>query len=141
MPIQYTKEILEKKVEEILSLAMSDKMLNELRAVLDAPAENQLEVASKRLSLENLSAQGLLIPENTRISSRIFDEKTGMSTILGGGSSAMTFNFERPKDELQNIKLEDLVDKKKLLEDALKNGWSACICLGAGGCVGAGGGP
>lgn len=137
---QYTKKALKKKVNEILALATSDMMLEELRAVLETPEAQQLNEASIRFSAENLSAKGLKISANTRISSRIFDESTGMATVLGGDTSDMSFNLDVPKDKFPTIKLEDLVDKKKMLEEALKNGWSACLCVGAGGCVGVGGG-
>lgn len=140
MPQPYTKEALQKKVDEILALATSDEMLDELRAVLEKPESQQLEEASNRLSVENLTAKGLAIPPNTRISSRIFDESTGMATVLGGDTSGMSFNLDVPRDKLHTIKPEDLVDKRKMLEEALINGWSACLCVGAGGCVGVGGG-
>ena len=138
---QYTRAELKKKVDNILELATSDKVLEELRAVLELPQSEQLAEASKRLSLENFAAQGLSIPEDTRISSRIFDEATGQSTVLGDNRQGMTVHLAFPEGGLKNnLKPEDIFDKKKLLADYLKNGWSACVCVGAGGCVGVGGG-
>lgn len=140
---QYTRASMEQKISEILQLATSKRMLDELRAVLETPQAEQLAEASKRLSIDSLGLKGLSLPTNTRISSRVFDEATGQSTVLGSNPSAMMLHYELPKGGLTTIKPEDLIDKKsknQLIEEAIKNGWSLCLCVGAGGCVGVGGG-
>lgn len=140
---QYTRASMEQKISEIIELATSDRMLNELRAVLESPPTEQLTIASKRLSTDDLKLQGLSLPPNTRISSRVFDENSGKATILGAKADTMMVNYDIPKQGLADLKPEDLIDKKskkQLIEEAIKNGWSLCVCVGAGGCVGVGGG-
>lgn len=136
---RYTRDELRKRAEEILEFATSQPILDALKAVLDTPSEQQLDEAAKRFAPEKLEALGLTSPPKTRLSSRIFDEVSGTARVLGSPADA-TLNLSLPRTSLNKIDIDELVDRNKLIERALENGWSVCLCAGAGGCVGVGGG-
>ena len=135
----YTRELLTKQAESIVDLTTSPQFLNELKGVLNTPGGMQLNAAAKRFSPENLAALGLNVPPNTRISSRVFDEATGASHVLGDPLGGDVLDLNVPKLKLNPAYIDSLIDKNQLIQDGTKN-WSACVCVGAGGCVGVGGG-
>jgi hypothetical protein len=140
----YTRDALYQRTEKILELTTSQKFLDELKAVLNTAPEHQLDEAAKRFAPDNLLAEGIAISPDVRISSRIFDEPTGRVRVLGTvASPSIMINNSLPLDTLRNLtpeQIEEMIDRKALFDKAVEDGWSVCVCVGAGGCVGVGGG-
>ncbi len=133
----YSKEELKKRSEAIVDYTTSPAFLDELNAVLSAPKERQLAEASRRFDPSRLRVMGLEGPEKTRISTRIFDETTGKSTILGGPRAPVTLNIMTTKPRITKSDIDALIDRNKISNNVAT---SVCVCVGGGVCVGVGGG-
>jgi hypothetical protein len=137
----FSKAELQARTEAMLRFTTSKAFLGELDAVLKTPAARQLTEASKRFSPEAIETLGLKTPDKTRISSRIFDEKSGRATVLGAKlENTLLINTAVPGKGPDLNSLGTMIDQKAVLARAVKNGWSVCVCVGAGICVGVGGG-
>lgn len=132
----YSKEELRKQSEAILDYTTSQAFLDEVNAVLSAPKNRQLAEAARRFDPNRLRASGLQGPSSTRISTRIFDETTHKSRILGGQPAPITLNISTTKPRISKNDIDALLDKNGIVAKAES---SVCVCVGAGVCVGVGG--
>lgn len=133
----YSREELKKQTAAILNYTTSPAFLNELNAVLSAPKDRQLEEAARRFDPNRLRASGLEGPPKTRLSTRVFDETTGKSTILGAPPAPVTLNVAVAGRRPSQRDVEAVIDKNRIESNAAT---SVCVCVGGGACVGVGGG-
>jgi hypothetical protein len=133
----YFESQLQGRVNQVLDFVMSQRFLDELKAVLDSAPERQLEVAATRFDPSRLEQNGITPPKGTRISSRVFDEDSHRSQILGAPKSPIGLDLRVPREKLGAREIQGLVDKNRLV--AGSPGWGVCICVGAERvCVGVG---
>ena len=125
------------RVNEVLDFVMSQRFLDDLKAVLDSPRDMQLEEAAKRFDPRRLEKIGIKPPKGTRISSRVFDEDSKGSRILGAPRSPIGVDLRVPKETLKVRDIQALIDKNRLVTGT--KDWGVCLCVGTGVCVGVGG--
>lgn len=159
---------LKKQTDDIIDLVTSDAFLEKATAVLRTERTKQLEFAAKTMTPMALRESGVEIPDGLRISSRYFEENAPESTYLGSFPSDPDIpgpylppNFDPQVPSLpprwkpptipgfpklpkghDPVNPGDPSDPDKVVVDRLPDDSAAsvCICVGAGGCVGVGGG-
>lgn len=136
---------LKERTDEILRSATSPEFLAQLEEVRSAPKEQRIDEAAKRLTPDAMRKAGVNLPEGVRISSRYFEEGEDFDIELGdiGGRIAIVpaLNQIQPGflDRLRGERpdlFKQLVGHPYLGPSDL----SVCVCVGAGPCLGIGGG-
>jgi len=141
------RESLRQSTDQILKSVTSPEFLAQLEAVRRIPRERRIEEAAKRLTPDAMRAAGISLPEGVRISSRYFEEGEDFNIELGetrGRIPVVPALTEIQPGFLDKLRAERPDLFKQLVAHPLPAGdetsWSACVCVGAGVCVGIGGG-
>lgn len=167
---RFSADSLRAQTEKIIDLVTQDAFAERVSAVINAPKDEQLNLAAATLTPDALREAGINIDEMTRISSRYFEEGANESYNLGSGiADAMPITFP---GAIGNPEFGPIIEKYTFpnpdnpfpaphnpfpaphnpfpipanpdlapkISIPGSNAWSACVCIGAGGCVGVGGG-
>ena len=141
------RESLRQSTDEILRSVTSPEFLAQLEAVRRIPRERRIEEAAKRLTPTAMRAAGVNLPEGIRISSRYFEEGEDFNIELGerhGRVPVVPALADMQPGFLDKLRSDRPDLFKQLVTHPLPAGdetsWSACACVGAGVCVGIGGG-
>lgn len=146
--VRLERESLIEETEEVLKSVTSAEFLDQLEAVRRVPRESRISEAAKRLTPAAMRKAGVDLPEGVRLSSRYFEEGDDFSIELGdveGQIPVVPALEELQPDFLDKLRSDRPDLFKQLVGQPLTVGgetsWSACVCVGAGVCVGVGGGP
>jgi hypothetical protein len=138
----------EEKLDQIVKVITSEEYINQLKKVREAPPEERMQAGAKYLTPEALREAGVDVPEDLRMSSRLFDDQIGKETEFGNPDA------ERPNvitniagldpDYLRRLRednpdlLDDIIDDQVVgFEET--DPLAACACAGGFGfCGGAG---
>jgi hypothetical protein len=128
------------EVNNIVDLVTRDAFIDRVKAVLKAPPADQLKLASQTLTPAALKAAGLPIKDDTRVSSRYFEESSKRSSVLGtGAASAMPISIPHDVVDPRLAVLRQKLGPNTNVSIQDANA-SVCVCVGGGACVGVGGG-
>lgn len=141
---RFRSDALRAETDKIISLVTQDEFASRVSAVLAAPPSEQLDLAAQTMSPAALRAAGLPVPDNARVSSRYFEEGGNLSHDLGDGSAGKNSTISLPDSATVALSPDfgkyRVGDVTKQITAAGIDEWSVCLCVGAGGCVGVGGG-
>jgi hypothetical protein len=142
------RDALKESVNELLKSVTSPEFLAQLEDVRRIPRERRIDEATKRLTPSAMRQAGIKLPDGIRISSRYFEEGDDFTIELGDVTDRIpvvpAINEIQP-GFLDKLRMERPDLFRQLVGQPYWNGgtlsWSACACVGAGVCVGIGGGP
>ncbi|WEL22682.1 hypothetical protein HBNXHr_2643 [Halorhabdus sp. BNX81] len=142
------REAAEEKLQEVVSVVTSEAYLDQLEKVRQAPPEERMEAGARYLTPSALREAGVEVPEDMRISSRLFDDQIGKETEFGNPDAdqpnVISDLSELDPEYLSRLRdvdpdlFEDIIDEQHVGFGS-ENPLAACACAGGFGvCAGAG---
>jgi hypothetical protein len=140
--MELDRERLREISAQILKTVTSPDFLNQFEAVRNAPREQRIDEAVKRLTPDAMRSAGISLPQNIRISSRYFEAGDDYSIQLGdvrdtaGRTSVVPALSKLQPGLLDKLHTQDPALLKQIVNHPFDAGF--CTCVGYIGCVGVG---
>lgn len=138
-------DYLKKQTDGIIAAVTAPEFVSRVDAVLVAPRNEQLDLAAETLTPSALKKAGVKLPAGVRVSSRYFEEGSTKATELGAPGATLSAGKGIPgiptlpgRPPIQG--LPKMPGGRTVPGIPPVASWSVCVCVGAGGCVGVGGG-